>query len=227
MSERHRQARRSEVERNDRALLAAARAVFTEDGVHASVASIAARAGLGVGSLYRRYPTKQALFQHLCRLSLEEYLAAAEKGLANPDPWGGLAQYVTAAVRLGTGSLAPIAGTVEVTNEMAAISSRGDAIAGEVIERARSAGVLRPDVNDVDIVLLIEQLGRSPLVEQIARQGRTELLEAAEHARERLIQLALDGLRTNPADGLPTPAPGWELFSERWKQSDHGAHPEV
>lgn len=221
MSERHRQARRTEVERNDQALLRAARTVLAEDGVHASVASIAARAGVGVGSLYRRYPTKAAMFQHLCRLSLEEYLAAAESGLANPDPWDGLRQYVTAAVLIGTGSLAPIAGTIEVTAEMTATSARGDAVASEVIERARTARVLRPDVNDVDIALLIEQLGRSPLVEQITRQGRTDLLGAAERARERLICLALDGLRAGPTDALPGPAPEWELFTERWRQPDH------
>lgn len=225
MSERHRQARRSEVERNDQALLRAARTVFAEDGVHATVASIASRAGVGVGSLYRRYPTKHALFQHLCRLSLEEYLAAAETGLANPDPWDGLTQYVTAAVLIGTGSLAPIAGTIEVTDEMAATGSRGDAVAGEVIERARTARALRSDVNDVDIALLIEQLGRSPLVEQITRQGRTDLLDAAERARERLIRLALDGLRADPADTLPGPAPEWELFTERWRQPDHVERP--
>ncbi|WP_436794658.1 TetR/AcrR family transcriptional regulator [Actinospongicola halichondriae] len=185
------------------------------------MASIAARAGVGVGSLYRRYPTKQALLQHLCLLSLKEYLAAAESGLAASDPWDGLAQYVTAAVRIGTGSLGPIAGTIEVTTEMSTISAQGDAAASEVIQRARTAQVLRPDVNDVDIALLIEQLGRSPLVEQIARQGRTDLLDAAEGARERLIRLALDGLRAAPADPLPGPAPQWELFTERWARPDH------
>ncbi|MEO3805272.1 helix-turn-helix domain-containing protein [Nonomuraea sp. B1E8] len=51
--------RSEEVARNDRALLRAAREVLAVDGVHASVASIAARAGVGVGSLYRRYRTKQ------------------------------------------------------------------------------------------------------------------------------------------------------------------------
>jgi AcrR family transcriptional regulator len=228
MSERHRQARRSEVERNDQALLRAARLVVAEDGARASVASIAARAGVGIGSLYRRYPTKAALFQHLCRLSLDEYLAAAEAGLANRDPWHGFAQYVTAASLMGTGSLGPIAGTIEVTPEMASTSARGDVVAGRVIDRARKAGVLRSDVNDVDIALLIEQLGRSPVVEQLARQGRTDLLDAARRARERLIRIALDGLRADPGDTLPVPAPEWTLFTERWKrrddaETDHGS----
>lgn len=220
MGDRHRAARRSEVERNDRALLEAARQVFAEDGEHASVASIAARAGVGIGSLYRRYSTKEELFQHLCRLSLEEYLDAAEKGLSNPDPWNGLAEFVTAAVLMGTGSLGRLAGTIEVTEEMATTSERGDAVAGEVIDRARSAGVLRADVNDVDIALLIEQLGRSPLVEQVTRQRRTELLQAAVRARERLVAVALDGLRAEGSVPLPGPPPGPELFSERWSSTE-------
>lgn len=220
MGDRHRAARLGEVERNDQALLDAAREVFAEDGVHASVASIAARAGVGIGSLYRRYSTKEELLQRLCSLSLKDYLVAAQAGLANPDPWDGLAHYVTVAVLIGTGSLAPIAGTIEITDEMAAVGVRGDAVAGEVIERARSAGVLRADVNDVDIVLLIEQLGRSPLVEQISRQGRSELLESAVLARERLVLVALDGLRADRAVPLPGPMPDWRLLTERWRRPD-------
>lgn len=78
MESRRKAARRSEVEYNDQSLLCAAREVVTEDGAHASVAAIAARAKVGVGTLYRRYPTKEKLFQHLCALALNEYLRAAE-----------------------------------------------------------------------------------------------------------------------------------------------------
>lgn len=216
MGPRHREARRDEVERNDRALLDAARAVLAEDGRHATVATIAARAGVGIGTLYRRYPTKERLFQHLCLLALHDYLAAAEAGLAEPDPWTGFATYVRRAVLAGTGALAPIAGTVEVTEEMATLNRRGDAVAAAVIQRAHDAGVLRRDVTDVDVALLIEQLGRSPLVEQLSRQGRDDLLHAAAHARERLIHVVLDGLRTGRRTPLPAPAPDWNLFTERW-----------
>ena len=98
MESRSKAARRAEVERNDRALLRAARAVVAEDGAHASVATIAARAGVGVGTLYRRYRTKEELFQHLSTLALNDYLRAAEEGLAHDDPWDGFAHYVTHAV---------------------------------------------------------------------------------------------------------------------------------
>jgi AcrR family transcriptional regulator len=216
---RRKAARRAEVERNDDALLQAARAVLAEDGAHASVATIAARAGVGVGTLYRRYRTKEELFQHLCALAMDDYRRAAEDGLAHDDPWAGLAHYVTHAALAGTGTLGAIAGTIEVTDEMRATSARGDVAAEAVVRRAHDAHVLRADVGAVDIALLIEQLGRSPLVEQVTKQGRTDLIESAQHARRRIIALALDGLRAPADQPLPGPQPGWELFSERWTVS--------
>jgi len=225
MGERHRAARRDEVERNDQALLDAARAVFARDGMHTTVASIAATAGVGIGSLYRRYPTKEKLYERLCLLSLQDYLTAAETGLTDPDPWNGLATYIKAAVLCGTGTLAPIAETLAITDDMAELGERGDTTARQVIERAHDAGVLRADVNDVDIALLIEQLGRSPLVEQVTRHDNRDLHNAARHARDRLIALALDGLRAHKTTALPEPAPDWTLFTERWRANSNGGTP--
>jgi AcrR family transcriptional regulator len=211
-----RAARQAEVERNDRALLEAARAVVAEDGAHASVASIAARAGVGIGTLYRRYRTKEELFQRLSTLAMADHLRAAEEGLALDDPWAGLTHFVTEAVLAGTGALGPIAGSIEVTDAMTAMSVRGDAVAEQVVRRAHDAGVLRRDVSSVDVALLIEQLGRSPLVEQLTKQGRTDLLDAARHARRRLIAIVLDGLRSPAPAPLPDPHPEWTLFTDRW-----------
>ncbi|MGW0484637.1 TetR/AcrR family transcriptional regulator [Nonomuraea sp. NPDC003214] len=202
--------------RNDRALLEAARAILAEDGAHASVAAIAARAGVGIGSLYRRYRTKEELFQRLAVLSLEHWNEAAEQGLADPDPWAGLAGFVAACVEFGQGTLAPIAGAVEVSDEMDAASRRGDDLLDALVRRAQDAGVLRPDVAAVDVALLIEQLGRSPLVDQLRKQGRDDLLPAAVRARARLVAIALDGLRPGAPGGLPGDPPGEELFTGRW-----------
>lgn len=136
------------------------------------------------------------------------------------DPWEGLAHFVTAAALAGTGALGPIAGMVEVTEEMSALNTRGDALAEKVIRRAHASGALRDDVGPVDIALLIEQLGRSPLVEQLTKQGHIDLLDAARHARRRLITIALDGLRAPAREPLPSPVPEWQLFTERWSHLD-------
>jgi AcrR family transcriptional regulator len=217
MNERtHTAPRRADAQRNDRALLQAAREVLAADGAHASVAAIAARAGVGIGSLYRRYRSKDELFQHLSVVALEQWLAAAQKGLAQDDPWEGLVHYITAGIDIGPGSLAPIAGTIDVTEEMAAKARQGDEAVEALVARAHAAGVLRADATAADISLLIEQLSTSPLLEQLKRQGRTDLTEAAKNARKRLVAIALNGLRTTTSGPLPGPAPSNLLFTERW-----------
>jgi AcrR family transcriptional regulator len=223
-SSRSRSWRSDEVARNDRALLRAAREVLAVDGAHASVASIAARAGVGVGSLYRRYRTKQELFQRLCLIALREYLDAATEGLAMDDPWEGLMHYAMASIRSGPGSLAPVAGTFEPTDEMAELAGQGDRAVARLVERAHQAKMLRAGVTPIDIELLIEQLSKSPLQEQLQRQGRTELDDAARNARERVIAIALGGLRAVPAGPVPGRPPGYELFAMRWAPPADGAH---
>jgi AcrR family transcriptional regulator len=201
----------------DRALLRAAREVIASDGAHASVAGIAARAGVGIGSLYRRYRSKDELFQHLCEVALDEWLQAAEQGLAYDDPWEGFAHYFNAGIDFGPGSLATLAGTIEVTPRMAAKSQRSDEAIDALVARARAAGVLRPDVTPVDLALLIEQLSKSPLLEQLHSQGRHDLDEAAMNARSRLAAIALDGLRSPSRGPLPGSAPSERLITERWE----------
>lgn len=209
--------RRAEAERNDRALLQAAREVLAVDGAHASVAAIAERAGVGIGSLYRRYRTKDDLFRHLLSVTLDQYLEAAETGLATEDPWEGLAHYVRSAIAFGPG-LAPIAGTLTLTTEINTKSERADRAVAALVDRAHATGVLRPDATAMDIELLIEQLGKSPLLDQLARQGRADLLPAARDARDRLVAIALDGLRPAEArTALPGTPPGHELFTARWE----------
>ncbi|MDT0491642.1 TetR/AcrR family transcriptional regulator [Kitasatospora albolonga] len=207
--------RYAEAERNDRALLEAARKVLAVDGAHTSVAAIAARAGVGIASLYRRYRTKEELFQHLCALSLGQWIQAAEEGLAHDDAWEGLVHYVTAAIEFSAGALGPLAGTIEVTDEMAEKFTRSDELTKALVERAHEAGVLRADATTVDISLLVEQLGKSSLAEQFEARGRTDLAEAASNARHRVIAIALDGLRPG-RDPLPGTPPGPGLLAERW-----------
>ncbi len=189
------------------------------DGVHASVASIAARAGVGIGSLYRRYRSKDELFQHLVEIALDQWTEIAEQALTKDDPWDGIVHYVTSAV--GMGSLAPLAGKVTITEEMAAKNARSDKAFEALVANAHEAGVLREDVTLVDVLLIIEQLTKSPLIEQLQQQGREDLLEAARNAQQRVTAIALAGLR--PSDQpMPGEPPGMNLFTERWSSADSG-----
>lgn len=214
---RRRAPRQAEAERNDRALLEAAREVLATDGAHASVAAIAARAGVGIGSLYRRYRTKEELFQRLSALSLDSWNDAAEQGLAADDPWSGLANFTAACIEFGP-TLAPIAGTIEVTREMWAKFDRSEKLLAALVARAHHAGVLRPDITTADISLLIEQFRTSPALDQFRKQGNKDLIDAATNARRRIITIALDGLRAVHTDPLPGPPPTNDLFTERWER---------
>ena len=206
-----RRGRQAEAERNDRLLLDAARAAFAVQGADAPVSAIAARAGVGIGSLYRRYPTKEALLQHLCVLAMEQAIAAATVALEAEDAWSGLTGYVRDCVENHTGALAPVAGTIAVTPAMLRTSRRGMRLAETLVDRAQAAGVLRRDVSTLDISLLIEQFSR-----------RSTTLPAAEedNARERLLAIALDGLRASNADALPGRPPSRAAYVRRWDVSN-------
>jgi AcrR family transcriptional regulator len=211
--------RKAEAETNDRALLDAARTVVAIDGAHASVSAIAAQAGVGIGSLYRRYRTKEALFQHLIETGLDRWLAAAEAGLAHDDPWDGLTHYVLAGIDIGQGALGEIAGTIEITETITEKNKRCDLAVDALVARAHAAGVLRPDVTRTDLHLLIEQLGKSPMIDQLRRQGRDDLVGMATRARARINAIALDGLRAGAPRPLPYEPSDDMLLSGRWERT--------
>ncbi|MGN9845360.1 TetR/AcrR family transcriptional regulator [Nonomuraea sp. H19] len=199
--------RQAEAARNDLRLLQAAHKVFTTQGFDAPVSAIAKQAGVGMGSLYRRYRTKEELFQRLCLIAMERVAEAAEAGLAEPDPWAGLELYVRTCVGFRSGALAPVAGAIEVTDEMWRTSRRATELADRLITRAREAGVLRSDVTTLDVSLLMEQFSRP------APDGEQP------HVKERLLAITLDGLRAPGVTELPGDPPSAEWYEGRWGQA--------
>ena len=204
-----RRGRQAEAARNDLIVLAAAREVFATMGAGAPVAAVAERAGVGIGSLYRRYGSKDDLLRHLCLLAMRQSIEAAEAALAEPDPWQALAGFIRVSVAAGTGSLGSLAGAIESTPEMWQVSRRGRELLGRLADRARSAEVVRADVTPLDIAHLIELFGR--LGPAVAEGGEHEAI------RQRLLTIALDGLRPGPAaTPLPEPAPTVAHYEGRW-----------
>jgi AcrR family transcriptional regulator len=203
-----RRGRQAEAARNDRLVLEAARHVFTTQGSDAPVAAVAQHAGVGMGSLYRRYGSKEQLLQRLCVLAMEQSIEAAETALESDDPWSGLATYITTCVGFGAGAFAPVAGTIDTTAEMWDTATRAGRLAEKLVERAHSAGVLRADVTALDISLLIEQLGRRAVTPTADDDV----------ARRRLLTIALDGLRARGAEPLPGPPPSWQHYQARWQR---------
>jgi AcrR family transcriptional regulator len=207
MAQRGRQA---EAARNDLLLLTAAREVFSAQGFDAPVSAVAERAGVGIGSLYRRYGTKEELLQHLCVVAMQQAAEAAREALQRADPWDGLTHYISACVEFGSGGLAPIAGHIQTTPEMWETHKLARRHADRLIRRARSAGVLRPGASGLDIALLIEQFSRRP--------GPGD--EEQDNARRRLLAIAIDGLHARNSDPLPGRAPSRRRYEGRWVPPD-------
>jgi AcrR family transcriptional regulator len=210
-----RHGRQAEAERNDQLVLNAARAVVARHGAEAPVSAIAEQAGVGMGSLYRRYGSKADLLRQLCTLAMESTIRAAEAALADADPWAGLAGYVRACVTQGTGTLGALAGSITTTPQMWDTSRRSRGLLEQLVERARQAGALRPDVTALDIAWLIETLGRS---------GPADPAGEDTVIRQRLTEIAIDGLRAVPAgplpgrsEPLPGPPPTARHYERRWQ----------
>lgn len=191
---------RADAELNRRRILDAARKVFAENGLGVGVDAVARAAGVGVGTLYRRFPHKQDLLtavihDGVCRLADEvEELAAVE------DPWDAFA----GAVGAFAGTIARDRGFYEVihgTPEFLAVAveekRRLIAAVDRLLRRAQDAGVVRRDVVADDIGALCMVAARLP-------RWR---LEAQPELWTRYLALALDGLRPEGASDLPHAAP--------------------
>ena len=200
--------RQAEARRNDLTVLEAARDVFAAQGADAPISAVAERAGVGMGTLYRRYGSKTELLQRLCVMAMDQALAAAEDALGASDPWDGLCGYITACVELRSGALASLAGQIETTAEMRGTARRSMARLDQIVARARADGRLRADVTALDVTWLIEQFSRRP----------PDQLDPAEerNVRSRLLTIVLDGLRARPGQVLPGRPPSRSRYVNRW-----------
>jgi AcrR family transcriptional regulator len=150
---------RADAERNRAALLAAAREIFGEHGLDASLDEIARRAGVGNATLYRRFPTRRDLIAEVFARQMTEYVELAEHALREPDPWAAFVGYLTRLFELqatdrGLSELLVSTGfdDDERLSVLRVAAQRG---ASEVIARAQQAGALRADFTRRDISLLM------------------------------------------------------------------------
>jgi AcrR family transcriptional regulator len=171
------------VERNYQRVLDAAREVFGERGAEAAMEDIAARAGVGVGTVYRRFASKDALIDELLRLSMETLLGAADAALTAPDE-AGLEQYLRATGQ-EFASHARYADLLLTRTADPAARSRLREALEELTRRAIAAGSVAPDVTIADVMALIWSL--RGLV-----QAETDLPPDAWH---RYLTIHLVGLR--------------------------------
>jgi AcrR family transcriptional regulator len=178
-----RRAIRRDVERNYQRVLDAAREVFGESGAEASIEEIAARAGVGIGTVYRRFASKDALIDELLRLSIEALLRAAGAALAAP-PQAGLEQYLRACGR-EFASHARYADLLLTRPADPAARARLREAVEELTARAVRAGAVHPSVTAIDVMALI--WGMRGLVQATA--------DLPPDAWQRYLSIHLAGLR--------------------------------
>lgn len=189
---------RADAARNREAVLCAAREVFAENGLDSPLEEIARRARVGIGTLYRRFPSREHLISAALVGKITEYAEAAEHALAVPDPWTGFAEFVHAICVLqaddrGLADLLLI--TMAPSGEIEAIRDRANRASVQLIDRAKAAGKVRADVTGEDLLLLL--IANSSIA---AAAGKD-----APGALPRFVALMLDAFRAGQTSVLPMP----------------------
>ena len=199
--------RRAQARRNDPRIRQAAREVFTADP-DAPMSAVAARAGVGISALYRRYGSKEDLLRQVARDGLQQYLDEAEAAVADDrDPWTAFADFMARLLDAQTVAITMnLAGTFAPNDELIAMSMRAAELNDAIVERTRAGGGLRSDVVVDDLSMILEQVSSL----RLGDASRTREL------RHRYLRLFLDGLRPDGADPLPGPPPTPDELASRW-----------
>ena len=172
------------------------------------MSAVAARAGVGISALYRRYSSKEDLLRQVARDGLARYLEEAEAAVADDgDPWEAFAAFMYRLLDAQTVAITMnLAGTFAPDEELYAMSVRAADLNARIVERTKAAGGLRNDVVVDDLSLILEQVSTI----QLGDGSRTRQL------RRRYLALSLDGLRSDGADLLPGPPPRPDELASRW-----------
>ena len=189
---------RVDAERNRSRILEAAQTQFAERGLDVPLEDVAEGAGVGIATLYRRFPTREDLIAACFERRLEEYARLAEEALEATDGWSGFCTYierVCAMQAADRGLKDVLVRTLPNAKRLEAHRTRGYERSVRLIERAQAEGSLRPDLVPEDLVLLL-----------MANAGVVQAAgAAAPDAWKRFVQLMLDGFRSEGASALPPP----------------------
>lgn len=193
--------RRADAERNRRALIDAAIEVFGQRGLDATVSDIAQRAGVGQGTAFRHFPTKEHLIAATVRDMLDRISATAAELLQEPDPLLALRQLMHAGSQMmisNQGFKAATANSPVLEDpEVHAAHEHLLEVAGTLLARAQDAGVVRADVTPEDIPLLLCAVSAT----DIPRRTEQPALW------ERYFEIVFAGLRAEAPAPLAVTAP--------------------
>jgi AcrR family transcriptional regulator len=193
---------RRDAERNRQRILAAAAEVFTERGLDATLDDVARAAGVGVGTVYRRFPDKDSLVSELFRDRIDALVTVAEEACEAADPWRGLVdflEYIASAMAGDQGLRQLMMFGAYDRDQVCYARDRMRPVMTRLVERAQASGDLRPDFQATDVKMIAFMLA------SIAEYAAAVIPQVW----RRYLAMLVDGLR--PArDGvteLPVPAP--------------------
>ncbi len=192
---------RKDAEHNRQRILDAARELFAQEGVGVTLNDVAHHAGVGVGTVYRRFPEKTQLVEELFEQQVSELVRLMEEALDDPDPWRGLTGFLRRNLELQYRDRAfreIMAGTPEAAQRLQQIRDRMFPLGVQLVKRAKDAGALRPDFQPSDVPMMFLML--------------TAVLDASRDVKpdlwRRYLEIFIQGLRAEPAppEPLATPA---------------------
>jgi AcrR family transcriptional regulator len=189
---------RRDAEENRCRIVTAARLLFAEHGLDVPFEEIARHASVGIATLYRRFPTRQALIEEIFAVRLEQAVQAAETALAATNAWEGFCAYVMeiSALQAEDRGLRDVLRTTFPTaRNLEETRVRGHRLAKHLIARAQAEGTLRDDFSPEDLVFLLIANG--------AFVAATSQIKAT--AWRRYVALFLEGCRADRAHPLPEP----------------------
>ena len=186
---------RADAQRNLVRVLDAAREVFAEQGIDAPVTEIADRAGVGVGTIFRRFPTKDDLLVAVVEQRTQQLIEAADLALESPDPGAAIRGFMETATAMQISDVCWCEAGADLF-EREGIRELTDVLVGkigELLTSAQTAGQIRSDVRALDIPVLLMAVAKSGLM----------LEDAVPGAWKRYLAIILDGLRPEAARPLP------------------------
>jgi AcrR family transcriptional regulator len=189
---------RRDAERNRQRILRAASEVFTARGLQASLDDVARQAGVGVGTVYRRFPDKESLVDALFEEKLRAIVALAERALQEPDSWAGLATMMEQAGAM----LAGDRGLVEILmyasygqDRVNRARARMQPVVTKLVTRAQRDGKLRGDLRPTDV----------PFIEFMLAAAAGYAAQVRPGIWRRYLALIMDGMRPRRDGVSPLP----------------------
>jgi len=180
--------KRADARRNYENVLVAAREAFAEGGESTALEEIARRAGVGIGTLYRHFPNRQALVEALYLEEVEEVCRSAAEQPEGADPWealNGWFERFIAYLATKRALAAELLNYLDRDAELFKASRAALFEAGEpLLTRAQEAGVVRPDVDIAEVIQMVMGIAKVPAGDP--------------SQTEHIIRIALDGLRYRP-----------------------------